>query len=419
MSGDLIDAVRSAASEIIDDVVEKLRAGVRIPSVTPAERTFQEFFAGELEQLGCRVEVWEPEGLPGRPNVIGWLPADERPDGGRAHLILNSHADTVAPGDDAAWRHPPFAGALEGGAVFGLGSADAKGCLFTFLGAAMALRRAEIRLKRSVMIQSVVDEEWGGAGVLACVRRGHTATAAVVGEPTGLRVCPASRGAMGLHLRVFGGRAHPGEGWRGVNAIRKAWQYIEALDRLRDELDRTHMHPLWAALPSGHVWNLMGIAGGAMGMPAARSVPDACEVNYGIGLIGAESPDAMRPIIEEALNTVTAADPWLSAHPPEITWRPGAFEPAVTDPAHPAVGELARAVTDLAYGPSVVQALSAATDARHLVGAGGIPSINFGPGELRLAHSPLEYLPVDELRKAIEIMALFIARYCGFTRRES
>ncbi len=62
----------------------------------------------------------------------------------------------------------------------------------------------------------------------------------------------------------------------------------------------------------------------------------------------------------------------------------------------------------------MVQALSAAPDGRHQVRAGGVPSINFGPGELRLAHSPRERLPVDELRKATEIMALFIARYCGF-----
>jgi acetylornithine deacetylase len=430
MSSELIEAIQTASSEVRNDTVERLRTGIRIPSVNPAldsrggEAAFQAAFADDLRSLGCRVEMWEPDGLPGRPNVIGWVPAAEPAEGTHAHLILNSHADTVTPGDLEAWAHPPFDGALHsdgapGGAVCGLGAADAKGCLYTFIGALMVLRRAAIRLRRSIMIQSVVDEESGGAGVLSCLQRGYSGTAAIVGEPTDLRICPASRGAMGLRMRVYGRRAHPGEGWRGVNAIRKAWQYVDALDRLRDELDRTQMHPLWAGLPVAHVWNLMGISGGAAAPgpgpnpgPTGRSVPDVCDLAYGIGLIGGESPAAMRATVEAALAAVTAADPWLSAHPPEVTWAGAAFEAAVTDATHPAVVALAEAARELG-GPVVVEAFSAASDARHLTNTGGIPSINFGPGALHLAHSPHERLPVDELRKAIEILALFLVRYCG------
>jgi acetylornithine deacetylase len=326
---------------------------------------------------------------------------------------LNSHADTVASGDADAWPHPPFSAALAGGRIHGLGSVDAKGCLFTFLGAAAALRQAGIRLRRTAMIQSVVDEEWGGAGVLECVRRGYTAGAAIVGEPSGLRVCPASRGAMTLHLRVIGRKAHPGEGWRGVNAVRKAWLYVDALDRLRDDLDRTRMHPLWASLPAGHVWNLMGITSGMTTEGWARSVPDQCEVNFGVGLIGDERPATVRPVVEAALRAVTQADAWLAEHPPQITWRPGAFAPAVTDPTHPAVAALAEAAGEMTGEPARVEAFSAATDGRHLTNAGGVPAINFGPGALHLGHSPLEALPVDDLRRAIEVATLFLTRYCG------
>jgi acetylornithine deacetylase len=438
VSHELIAAVRHAVAKTADEALERLRAAVRIPSVNPAtgegpgESALQQFVADEMRRLGCRVEVWEPDAavlgerfpgqrpaLPpgsyrGRPNVIGWIPSEMPAEGTRAHLILNSHADTVAPGDLEAWPHPPFSAHLDAGAVHGLGAVDAKGCLCTFLGAVAALRTAGIRLKRSVMIQSVVDEEWSGAGVLECLRRGYAATAAIVGEPSGLRVCPASRGAMNVHLRVTGRKAHPGEGWRGVNAIRKAWLYVEALDRLRAELDRTRMHPLWSDLPAGHVWNLMGISTGAASTSqAARSVPDACEVSYGIGLIGDERPETMRPVVEAAIETVTASDPWLMEHRPEATWRPGAFEPAVTDPAHPVVATLAQAVTDVTGATPKVEAFSAATDGRHLTNIAGIPSVNFGPGALHLSHGPFEALPVAEFTKAIEITALCVARYCG------
>ncbi|MDR7422212.1 MAG: M20/M25/M40 family metallo-hydrolase [Armatimonadota bacterium] len=442
MRDDLADAVREATAAVLDETIAGLQDAIRTNSTNPAsggpgEADCQALVAAALRRLDCRVEIWEPDaaalaqrfpfiraslppaGFEGRPNVVGWLPAAEPAPDGRAHLILNTHVDTVAPGDATAWRRPPFDAAVDDGQVVGLGAVDAKGCLFAFLGAAAALRHAQIRLRRPVMLQAVVDEEASGAGTLDCLRRGYTATAAVVGEPTGLRVCPASRGAAHLRLRVVGRGAHPGEGWRGVNAIRKAWQYVEALDRLRDELDRTRMHPLWAPLSAGHVWNLLAIhagpaADGTTGAAGpARSVPDVCEVHYGIGLIGDERPEAMRATVEAALAEVTRGDAWLADHPPELTWRPGGFEPAVTDPMHPAVLGLLDAAAAAGLDPSPPQAFSAATDGRHLTNAGGIPAVNFGPGAVHRAHSPNEALPVEELRRAMEVLAIFLARFCG------
>jgi acetylornithine deacetylase len=360
--------------------------------------------------------ISRPDGFRNRPNVIGWAPCAEAPDGRRAHLIFNSHADTVAPGEIAAWMHPPFDAALAGDRLHGLGSTDAKGSLFAMIGAIAALREAGVTLRRSVMIQSVVDEEFGGAGALECVRLGYSATAAIVGEPTELRVCPGSRGSMNLQLRVFGRGAHPGEGWRGVNAVRLAWQYLAALDRLREHLDRTQMHPLWAALPQGHVWNLMGVHGRSS-MTTGRSVPDVCDVSYGVGLIGEERAATIRPVVEAALRAITDADPWLAAHPPDVIWQAGGFDPAVTDPAHPAVAALADSVGEsLAHEGATVEALSAATDGRHLANTGGIPAINFGPGEMHVGHSPHESLRLDDFKRAVEALAVFLIRYCGATR---
>ncbi|HEV2283590.1 MAG TPA: M20/M25/M40 family metallo-hydrolase [bacterium] len=436
MDADLTAAIRRAGEELAADVAARLQAGVRIDSVNPAhggahgEGAFQTMFAGELERLGCRVETWEPDaqaladqypfmrpvlpaqGFGGRPNVVAWAPSAERTEGRSAHLILNSHADTVDAGDPAAWPSPPFSAALTGGRLVGLGAADAKGALFTFLGALAILREAGLLPRKPVALQSVVDEEAGGAGTLDCVRRGYTAGAAVVGEPTGLVVCPGSRGSMTLVMRIAGRRAHPGEGWRGVNAIRQAWRYVDALEALRAELDRTAMHPLWRALPAGHVWNLLALNSG----PAGRAVPDVCEVHYNAGMIGGERIPDMRRTIEAAIARVTAADPWTLEHPPQLRWLDRPMDPAVTDPGHPAVTAFAAA--GRALGEAVaVRGFSAITDARYLVNIGGIATINFGPGEIHRCHSPEEMLPVDDLRRAMTWGALFIAGYCGAERR--
>jgi len=433
---DLVSAIVRSARNVIPDVAERLRAGVRLPSVNPAaaqdgeaggEGAFQQYFAGELERVGCRVRVWEPdadalrerypdlehvipaEGFAGRPNVVGWAPAEDAADLPQSHLLLNSHADTVGPGDPGSWPAPPFAGALRDGKIVGLGAADAKGCLFTFLGALMTLRAAGIRLRRRVQVQSVIGEESGGAGTLECLREGYTATAAMVGEPTSMCLCLGTLGSVDLLIRVTGRKAHPGEGWRGVNAIGLAWRYVEALERLRDELDRTNMHPLWALLPQGHVWNLMALNSG----PTGRAVPDRCNLHYSVGLIGTESGSDVERRVEAALAAVTAADPWLVAHPPEVRWTTRDRWPAVTDPGHPAAVAMVAAGRALGEHGAAPRGFSAVADTRHLVRLGGIPTLTFGPGDIHHCHGPAEGLAVDELRRAVTWTALFLARYCG------
>jgi acetylornithine deacetylase len=435
-------AIRRAGDEVFADVVERLRAAVRIDSVNPGyaadgpangprgEGALQAMLAGDLERLGCRVETFEPDaaaiaerypfmrpvlpgqGFRGRPNVVAWAPSVEPPAGRRARLILNSHADTVDPGDPAAWPCPPFSAEMRGGQMVGLGAADAKGCLFTFVGALAVLRAAGLVARKPVALHSVVDEEAGGAGTVDCIRRGYAADVAVVGEPTGLVVAPGSRGSLTLVVRVRGRRAHPGEGWRGVNAIRQAWRYVEALEALRAHLDRTAMHPLWRTLPTARVWNLLSLNSG----PPGRAVPDACELQYNVGTIGGERAEDMRRLVEAAIARVTAEDAWSAEHPPEVRWLDRPMDSALTDPAHPAV--MAFAAAGRALGEAaVVQGFSAITDARYLVNFGGIPTINFGPGEIHRCHSADEALPVADLRRAMTWVALFIAAYCGAERR--
>jgi acetylornithine deacetylase len=213
-------------------------------------------------------------------------------------------------------------------------------------------------------------------------------------------------------MRVRGRRAHPGEGWRGVNAIRQAWRYVEALDALRAHLDRTAMHPLWRSLPAARVWNLMSLNSG----PSGRAVPDVCELEYNVGTIGGERAEDVRRRVDAAIAQVTAEDAWSAEHPPEVRWLDWPMDSAVTDAEHPAVAAFAAAGRALGESP-VVQGFSAITDARYLVHLGGIPTINFGPGEIHRCHIAEETLPVADLRRAITWVALFIAGSCGAERR--
>ncbi|HEX5503557.1 MAG TPA: M20/M25/M40 family metallo-hydrolase [Thermomicrobiales bacterium] len=422
-------AILDTARRLQPDLTALLRELVRTPSVNPAlpgadgaagEGRVQELVAAELARLGARLDVWEPNGAAlaarypvlramstadyrGRPNVVGVLG-----DAGDLRLILNSHADTVAA-DRARWRRDPFGGEVEDGWLYGLGAADAKGSLVAYLGALRVLREAGVRLAGGVALTSVVDEEAGGGGTLACIVRGYRAPGALVGEPTSFAVCPGSRGAFGLAVTVVGRSAHLGVAYQGVNAIEQALPYLQAFAQLGRDLDRAYLHPLWAPLPAGHVLSVTGIAADT----APGTVPARCSFRCSVGYTAGEREADVLARVEAAFAAVTAADPWLRAHPPTIEAVMPSFAPAAAEADHPLVGALLLAAGDLGLAVPPVEALSAATDGRWLTNDGGTPAINFGPGDMRRGHSPDEALRLDDFHRAVAWVALAVARYCG------
>ncbi len=437
MDDTLTAAIRAAGKAMRDTIVADLQALVRIPSWSPAvggpgERGVQEYLAAAYESLGCRVSLWEPESArilsrypsarlsvqapeyTGRPNLVALLPgSEEAPDDRTAGIILNSHADTVPPGPPEAWPYNPLDAVIADGRIHGLGAADAKGGLVTFLGALRILSAAGIILRRSVMVQSVVDEEMGGAGALACVERGYRAPVALVGEPSGLRVCPASRGSYSFTMNVTGRKAHPGSPWHGINAADMAFRCIDALRAMQRRLDRERMHPFWAPLPMGHVWNVMAVNTG----PSGRAIPDSCSVSISAGAIAGEDAEMVRGFVAEALAVAAIDDPWLTSHPPEVIWTGLQADAAAVDPNHPAIAQMIEAAQVLGMDPGPPVAFSAVTDGRHLTNLGGVPCINFGPGDIGICHSPHESLPLDQLITGSTWVALLLTSYLGVATR--
>ncbi len=55
-----------------------------------------------------------------------------------------------------------------------------------------------------------------------------------------------------------------------------------------------------------------------------------------------------------------------------------------------------------------------ASDMRHLINTGGVPTVLFGPGDVRQAHAPDEYVEIGELATAARVLALTALRFCGY-----
>lgn len=147
-------------------------------------------------------------------NLLAWRDA-----AGGDPLLLNTHLDTVPPGDPAAWTAcagEPFALTERDGDLYGLGVADVKLDFLCKLAALERLHDADLR--RPVLLAGTYGEEVGrhGARLLLSDVRPRPAMA-LVGEPTGLRPCTAHKGYVEIHVDAIAApaaAASPPKAWR-------------------------------------------------------------------------------------------------------------------------------------------------------------------------------------------------------------
>src|SRR6185437_4177592 len=200
-----------------DRLVEITRDLVRIPSenMPPAgsEGKCQRYVAGLLQKLGWQPQLYLLDDVPGlkqHPLFFGGRCYDNRPNlgarqkgaGGGRSLLLSGHVDTV-PRGSYQWTKDPFGGEVDGNRLFGRGSNDMKAGVATNLFVLECLRELNIRLAGDLLFETVIDEEFGGSnGTLAGRLMGFNADAAIISEPSFLRVCPAQRGGRIAHVTL-------------------------------------------------------------------------------------------------------------------------------------------------------------------------------------------------------------------------
>jgi acetylornithine deacetylase len=413
---------RVLAAIDIDGMLAYLSELVAIPSLTGQETEAQEHVAIQMKKCGLEVDRWELDfdalsqhsafsveverehGL----GVVGVMGQDA---GGRS-LIFNGHVDVVPPGDESNWRFPPWQATVTEGRVYGRGALDMKGGLCCALFAAKAIFESGARLKGKLMIESVIGEEDGGVGTLAAVLRGYQADGAVVVEPTELKVAPAQAGALNFRLTVPGRSAHGCVREEGVSAIEKFMPIYRALLELEREQNTRAPDPLYARYQLPYPLCIGTVRAGTWASSVAESL--TCEGRYGVA-VGEDIPTARR-MLEERVARAAQADPWLREHPPMVEWWGGQFEPAAIPVDHPIVETVAGAYGQVTGHNARLEGMTYGADMRLLVNEGNTPTVLFGPGDVRQAHRPDEYVPLEDLVVVVQTLALTALRFCGCKR---
>ncbi|RSN16144.1 peptidase M20 [Nonomuraea sp. WAC 01424] len=400
------------------ETVALLAETVRVPSVTgtDAMSDLQHRFARLLTEAGLDVDVWKLDlagltaraGFPGTeaPRQEGYGVAAVTEGEGVPALALQGHVDVVPTGDLAKWEgSDPFAARITGDVLHGRGACDMKAGLVANLAVVRALKRAGVRLARPLAVHCVISEEDGGLGAFATLARGHTAEAAVITEPTGGTVITANAGALTFRVELAGGAAHGATRYEGVNAIEVFWPVFEAVRRLEAERNRD-VPEVFGGNPMPYPIEVGTVRAGDW----ASTVPDLLVAEGRLGVRLEEDPAAARAAFEEAV--ASAAHPWLRDNPPVVTWPGGQFASGRLPAGHELLDEVNRAVGDVAGRRPAEAAAPYGSDLR-LYAAGGIPTLHYGPGDVRFAHAPREQVELAELREVTRALALLAVRRCG------
>ena len=381
------------------ETLELLQSMVRAqshPAIPRQEEGTALVLQAYLQRHGIPSELIEVR--EGRPNLIATL-TGRKP--GR-HLLLCGHTDTVPPSDGSSADF--FSAAVENGRIFGRGTVDMKGALAAMAAALVDIRESGGLDSGRITLAAVIDEELESFGAEALITSGFKSDGAIIGEATGNRVAIGHKGLEWLEARFFGKAVHGSVREEGVDAIAAAAHFISLIEQ--------ELIPGFGRRPDP-VLGLSAINIGTIhGGQQPSFVAGECRVQVDRRWVTNETIEQVFDGLEELLAKVRAARPGLRT---ELARMPEGMAmmlhgPLVIEPRHPLVLAAQGALADAGLD-SVPTVFPAWTDGALISREAGIPTLIWGPGELHLAHSAEESVPVDEVLLAARLYASAARRF--------
>jgi acetylornithine deacetylase len=415
------------------DHIGFLQALIRLSQ--KGEEAIQQRVADKLKELGLEVEMirYDPLALSTRRewvdpstvdptehiSVVGKLPGGP----GERSLLLFAQGDTLPVNGTESWQHPPFAGEIEKGRLYGWGVSDDLSGLVAMLAAAEGILAAGLRPKGDLIIAST-PSKLHARGIIAVLEQGYEADGVLYVHPaeTGVglsEIKEATLGLLSFRITVPGRLPDTGEPGHtafhhiAVDPIDKALIVYQALKALNDKRGQEIHHPaLDEAI--GRSTNLH-IAYMHCGQPAKLNrVSPECVLAGSVSIPPGEVVAEVQAQITRALENAANSDDWLKAHPPRIDWLVG-IPGAEVSIDHPLYQATSRAITEVTGRKPHPNPMHITSDIRNPMLFNDIPTLGLGPrgGDLTQNGSHDEWVDVEEFIQTIKVLGTVILDWCG------
>ncbi len=407
------DSIRKSVDELMPDAQRFLADLIRIPSLPGQEHEVMLLCEREFRQLGVAVErIPLTDALKEDPDYSTPVPGItydgrfnlrivRKGTGGGRKLIINAHTDVVPPSEGQTDAFNPK---VKNGVMFGRGACDDKGQVALFYLTLKVLDAIGAKLTGDLVGHIVVEEENGGNGSLAMARTGEKADGCIVLEASDGKLFTSIRGAVWFRLVMQGKAGHSGQAGQTRSALLLARDAIEILeDYQADLLGASWGFPLFDPYE-----NPMPITFGKLeagNWPAAA--PSRAVLEGVLGLLPNRTKEQVCTEMRDAL-AHSGDEMFTRSFELSFMYR---HDCSVVDPDH----ELPQAIlasAKVAKLPLDVSAMTASCDAWFYNNQLGIPTVVYGAGTLKVAHSKEEQLALKDLADAAVLLSSFVHNYC-------
>ena len=395
---DIETEIKQRVEDNREDIIRFMREICAIPSMESQIGPVGERIQAEMRRLGYDEVRFDKMG-----NTIGRIGT------GSKVLVYDSHIDTVGVGDIDDWKWDPFVGKVEDGILYARGACDEKGSTPGMVYGLAIARDLGLLDEYTVYYFGNMEEWCDGIGPNAFVEVDPKVRPdfVVIGEPTKMNVYRGHKGRIELKITALGRSAHAAVHYIGDNAVYK----MASIINLVRELDRRFRfgmgrHPVLGN-PSIAVTNAVARTN------SLNAVPDQFTIyidrrltlnephDYVVDLIKGLIPDYLQNeiLVEE-----------LFYDEPSYTgfvFPVNKYFPAwLQEETHPLVQAGQKTIQHLWDEERPLGTWDFSTNGTYWAGKAGIPSIGFGPGDEKTAHTYMENVPLDDVVKATEFYAL-------------
>ncbi|MCP4472402.1 MAG: acetylornithine deacetylase [Gammaproteobacteria bacterium] len=336
------------------------------------------------ESLGFEVEIQEVDER--KSNLIA------RAGSGSDGLVLSGHTDTV-PCDPTLWSSDPFSAHETDDRIYGLGSCDMKSFLALALDASSSVNFANLRHPLTLVATADEESTMSGARLIADNGR-KLGRYCVIGEPTGLIPIRQHKGVLTMSVEFMGQSGHASDPSLGNNALEGMYHFMTLLFAYRERIEAQYNDPAFT-IPTPTM-NLGHIHGG----DNSNRICGACALLIDIRFLPSMSYATLRADLEQLAAEVADAR-GLALH----TQAFGEGRAMDTDEA----SEIAQYLTHLTGNKAGSAGFG--TEAPYF-NAMQTETIVIGPGSIKQAHQPDEFLPIAQIDPTVNLLEDLIERFC-------
>lgn len=354
-------------------------------SLDMSNRPIIDVLANWFSTLGFSISIQSIDS--GKANLIATIGK------GSGGLVLAGHTDTV-PFDESLWQSDPLEVKEKDNRLHGLGSSDMKGFFSVIL---EAIQQIELdKLQKPLIILATADEESSMSGARALATADPiNARYALIGEPTNLKPVRMHKGVMMESIKLSGRSGHSSNPALGVNSLDAMHQVIAQLMALREKWGQKYQHPAFEV--EYPTMNLASIHGG----DAPNRICEHCELRFDVRLLPGMPSDVVRNEIQTTLDKALENQSVKAEFKPLFKSVEAFLEPETSE-----LVSFAEQLTGHSAGNA-----GFATEAPFLQ-ALGMQTLVMGPGSIDCAHQANEYLPLEQIDPAINMVKSMIHKYC-------